>query len=330
MMAERRDGLQSLATGEGIVKLYAERAAKGTMSKEDAQKAAKDALRAMRFGQNGYLFIVDSKPQVILNPGLPQTEGNMVGEFKDPDGVYVYRAILEGARRTTGEDAGFSTYRGRLPGTENPQRKLTYGATWPTGTGSSATGVFLIDIEDAFRANLINAFLSTLLIGALIAAVMGMIMRTVKRSLGGEPAYAVEAVTRIAGGDLTVPLQVRADDHHSVLAAMQQMQQRLSATLGDIRGAASSIATATNQISAGNHDLSQRTEEQASALEQTASSMEELTGIVRQNADNARQASALAVNASEIANRGGEVVSEVVATMGEINRPRARSSTSSA
>jgi methyl-accepting chemotaxis protein len=98
--------------------------------------------------------------------------------------------------------------------------------------------VFLIDIEDAFRANLINAFLSTLLIGALIAAVMGMIMRTVKRSLGGEPAYAVEAVTRIAGGDLTVPLQVRADDHHSVLAAMQQMQQRLSATLGDIRGAA--------------------------------------------------------------------------------------------
>lgn len=90
MMAERRDGLQSLvATGEGIVKLYAERAAKGTMSKEDAQKAAKDALRAMRFGQNGYLFVVDSKPQVILNPGLPQTEGNVVGEFKDPDGVYV-------------------------------------------------------------------------------------------------------------------------------------------------------------------------------------------------------------------------------------------------
>lgn len=104
MMAERRDSLKSLvATGEGIVKLYVERAAKGTMSKEDAQKAAKDALRAMRFGQNGYLFVVDSKPQVILNPGLPQTEGNMVGEFKDPDGVYVYRAIIDGARRTTGD-----------------------------------------------------------------------------------------------------------------------------------------------------------------------------------------------------------------------------------
>ncbi|WP_186425835.1 methyl-accepting chemotaxis protein [Cupriavidus metallidurans] len=321
MMAERRDALQSLvATGEGIVKLYAERAAKGVMSKEDAQAAAKDALRAMRFGQNGYLFIVDSKPQVVLNPGLPQTEGNMVGDFKDPDGVYVYRAIIEGARRTIGEDAGFSTYRGRLPGTETPKRKLTYGRYVADWDWFVATGVFLVDIEDAFRANLINAIVSTLLIGALIAAVMGMIMRTVKRSLGGEPAYAVESVTRIAGGDLTVPLQVRGDDDRSVLAAMQQMQERLAVTLGDIRGAAGAIASATHQISAGNNDLSQRTEQQAAALEQTASSMEELTGIVRQNADNARQASALAVNASEIANRGGEVVSEVVSTMGEINQ----------
>ena len=320
MMAERREGLQSLvASGEGIVKLYAARAAKGQMSKEDAQTAAKDALRAMRFGQNGYLFIVDSKPQVILNPGLPQTEGNQVGEFKDPDGVYVYRAIIDGVRRTSGPEAGFSSYRGRLPGTENPQRKLTYGRYVADWDWFVATGVFLVDVEDAFRANLVNAFVSTLLIGALIAVVMGLIMRTVKRSLGGEPAYAVEAVTRIAGGDLTVPVRVRPGDNHSVLAAMQRMQARLAGTLGDIRGAAGAIATATHQISAGNTDLSQRTEEQASALEQTASSMEELTGIVRQNADNARQASALAVNASDIANRGGTVVSEVVATMGEIN-----------
>jgi len=320
MMDERRDALRSLVTtGEGIVKMYVDRAARGTMSKEDAQTAAKDALRAMRFGQNGYLFIFDSRPQVILNPGVPKTEGNMVGDLKDPDGVHIYPAIIEGARRTTGEDAGFSSYRGRLPGTETPQAKLTYARPVADWDWFVATGVFLVDIEDAFRVNLINAFVSTLLIGALIAAVMGMIMRTVKRSLGGEPAYAVDAVTRIAGGDLTESLQVRRHDDQSVLAAMQRMQQRLAGTLGDIRGAAGAIASATSQISAGNNDLSQRTEQQAAALEQTASSMEELTGIVRQNADNARQASALAVNASEIANRGGQVVGEVVTTMGEIN-----------
>ena len=48
-------------------------------------------------------------------------------------------------------------YRGRLPGTENPQRKLTYGRHVADWDWFVATGVFLIDIEDAFRANLINA-----------------------------------------------------------------------------------------------------------------------------------------------------------------------------
>jgi methyl-accepting chemotaxis protein len=183
MMAERRDALQSLvATGEGIVKLYAERAAKGVMSKEDAQAAAKDALRdALRPER----LPVHRRFQAAggAEPG-PAADRRQYGRrLQGPRRVYVYRAIIEGARRTTGEDAGFSTYRGRLPGTETPKRKLTYGRYVADWDWFVATGVFLVDIEDAFRANLINAIASTLLIGALIAAVMGMIMRTVKRSL---------------------------------------------------------------------------------------------------------------------------------------------------
>ena len=65
MMDERRQSLQSLvATAEGIVKLYVDRAAKGAMSTEDAQTAAKDALREMRFGDKGYLFLL--KPQPVF------------------------------------------------------------------------------------------------------------------------------------------------------------------------------------------------------------------------------------------------------------------------
>ncbi|NUA26389.1 hypothetical protein FCJ59_06175 [Cupriavidus basilensis] len=324
MMAERRESLQSLVTtAEGVIKLYVDRAAKGTMSLEAAQAAAKDTLRVMRFGDKGYLFLLNSKPQVVLNPGLPDTEGKIVGDFKDPDGKLVYQSIVDagkaGARAGASPDDSFVTYRGRIPGTETPARKLTYVRYVPAWDWHVATGVYLKDIENSFQDNLISVAVSTLLIGALVSAFMLAIMRTVRKSLGGDPAYATEVVTRIAEGDFTVPVRIHAGDQTSLLAAMQRMQQRLSGTLGEIRGAADSIASATQQISAGNTDLSQRTEEQASALEQTASSMEELTGIVRQNADNARQASSLAVNASDIAQRGGQVVNQVVSTMGEIN-----------
>src|SRR5205085_5829489 len=49
------------------------------------------------------------------------------------------------------------------------------------------------------------------------------------------------------------------------------------------------------------------------------SSMDQLTGTVKQSADSARQANQLAMSAAEVAAKGGEVVTQVVATMEDIN-----------
>ncbi|WP_059415748.1 methyl-accepting chemotaxis protein [Cupriavidus basilensis] len=154
---------------------------------------------------------------------------------------------------------------------------------------------------------------------ALSVALGAFLARTLSRQLGGEPGYAAAIAARIAGGDFSGEVKLRGGDKTSLLHAMKQMQQQLSATLRDFKDSAESIASASREIAAGNSDLSQRTEQQAASLEETASSMEELTSTVRQNADNARQASGLAANASETAVKGGEVVGRVVQTMDEIN-----------
>jgi methyl-accepting chemotaxis protein I, serine sensor receptor len=125
----------------------------------------------------------------------------------------------------------------------------------------------------------------------------------------------------IATGDLRREVNVTSrDEMGQLLQGLAKMRTSLLETVGTMRSGSESIASATQQIAAGNTDLSSRTEEQASALQETASSMEQLTGTVRQNADNARQASALAANASDVASKGSAVVSQVVNTMGEINR----------
>jgi methyl-accepting chemotaxis protein len=85
--------------------------------------------------------------------------------------------------------------------------------------------------------------------------------------------------------------------------------------VGQVRGNADSVATASAQIAQGNADLSQRTEEEASALQQTAATMEQLGTTVRQNAENAQQANQLAHGASAVALQGGKVVGQVVQTM---------------
>jgi methyl-accepting chemotaxis protein len=154
---------------------------------------------------------------------------------------------------------------------------------------------------------------------ALASALGFGIVRNVIRQLGGEPADASALAQRVAAGDLSVPIALRAGDQSSLLAALKRMQDSLTTLVAGVRSNAEQVAAAAAQISQGNSDLSGRTEEQASALEQTAASMEQLAATVKKNADNAVQGNHLALTASQVVTQGGEVVSQVVETMKDIN-----------
>ena len=179
-----------------------------------------------------------------------------------------------------------------------------------TGTAEAAAA-------EAGRAAGIYALL---FIAAIVTGIAGgvWIIRSLLRQLGGEPDYAAEVAARIAGGDLTVRVNTKENDNTSLLAAMRQMQQRLSATVQMIKGTSDSVNQSAREIAVGNAELSSRTEEQASALEETAASMQQMTATVSQNAENAKKANELAAQASGVAVRGGTAVRDVVDTMQDI------------
>jgi len=165
-----------------------------------------------------------------------------------------------------------------------------------------------------------NITLAATVAALLFATAYGLLMvRSIGRQLGAEPGEAAEVAQRVATGDLSASINLRADDSTSLMAHLKAMQDSLSKVVGNVRQNAEGVAAASAQIAQGNNDLSSRTEEQASALEETAASMEELSSTVRQNADNAQQCNQLARSASTIATEGGEVVGQVVETMKAIN-----------
>lgn len=148
--------------------------------------------------------------------------------------------------------------------------------------------------------------------------------RRVLRPLGGEPKDAAELAERVARGDLTHQIQVRAGDNSSLMYQLQRMQESLRHLVAEVREGAQNVASASAQISSGNQDLSSRTESQASALEETAASMEELGATVRQNADHAQDANHLAQEASAVARQGGDSVGRVIQTMQGIDESSRR------
>ncbi len=159
--------------------------------------------------------------------------------------------------------------------------------------------------------------LSLLAIAFAIALATAIwIIRSVTR-----PIHAAMTIARgVAAGNLAMEFEAHGTNETGLLlGALHEMKTRLAQIVGDVRGNAEGVASASAQIAQGNNDLSVRTEQQAAALQLTTASMEQLSAAVRQNADHASQANQLARGASTFAIQGGEDVGQVVDTMKGIN-----------
>jgi methyl-accepting chemotaxis protein len=139
------------------------------------------------------------------------------------------------------------------------------------------------------------------------------------RSIVAPLNTAMGVAGTVAAGDLSTRIEAGGQDETGrLLASLKDMNDRLQATVGQVRQSTRSIATASTEIAQGNQDLSSRTEHTAASLQQASSSLQQITEMVRQSADAARQAQDLAASAADVATRGGAVVSRVVGTMQDI------------
>lgn len=316
MREERETALKNVVeVAMGVVKRYSDAVADGRLSKESAQNEAMQQLRAMRYGESGYISITDTHENVIMNPAKPELEGKNLSSKRDVNGVYMFQETSKVARA----GGGYVIYQWPKPGSDRSVPKIgrvSYFAPWDWCINS---GVYADDIDDAFYGALKQWGVILLVLGGALSFFMNVLSRSIKGSLGGEPSYASELANRIASGDLTEQIVIRTGDRGSLLAAMRRMQAGLASTVGTIRDGAASITSASKQIVAGNVDLSSRTETQAASLQQTAASMAQLTQTVRQNADSARSASEIARSAEGLSNSASHAVVSMVEAMEKIN-----------
>jgi len=154
--------------------------------------------------------------------------------------------------------------------------------------------------------------------GAAIAfAIMIAILLT--RSITIPLNEAVTIANNLAGGDLTVVVNVKSRDETGLLMdAIRNMVEKLKHVVGDVIGAADNVAAGSQELSATAQQLSQGATEQAASAEEISSSMEEMTSSIKQNSDNSSQTEKIAVKSASDAREGGKAVTETVSAMKEI------------
>ncbi len=194
---------------------------------------------------------------------------------------------------------------------------------WVVARRSEATGLWVVaEVSDrqALRQHWAEQRKLWLTLGLVSLGLALGLWLLLRRWVEAPLALLNAAVTRVAGGDLSAPVQaLRQDDLGALACNVERMRQQLAQTIGSVRMATDGISTASSQVAAGSQDLSGPTESGASSLQQIASSIEQLTGAVSQTAEAARSATELAVTANQAAEQGGEVMQQMMMKMDDIN-----------
>ena len=299
-----------------VASAFHQRALKGEFSEAEAEKLALAQIHDMRWNDGtGYVFVFDTGMIMRMHPLRANWAGKDISAETDANGMPHYRMMSEADVK---DGHALIRYTQKMPD-GGSKDKITYAQLFKPWALNLAAGAYFEDIDAQFAHSLKVDLTKAGGVGLLVILMVWLSMRSIRRSIGGEPDFAVAMATRIANGDLTRDDGGKAFVEGSLLSELVRMRDKLTGIVGDVQYGSQAVSSAAQQIAKGNDDLSQRTQEQASSLEETAASMEEMTSTVKQNAENANHASQLANGAREQAERGGRVAVQAVAAMGEIN-----------
>ena len=303
-----------LEKAEHLVNAYRELQTQGTLTREQAQQQAKEALSRLNANKKSYYWVTTSDGVNLVHPN-PIFIGTKAKGNRTVDGRSDSEAYRGGMAQS--HFALVDVLVKRNPDAA-PEPKLQGVVAIPDWDWWIGTGFFYDDINAVFMRLAIVLASVALVITAILSVVAWAVLRSITRTLGGEPARATDVAVQIAGGNLDGALDVEKAGSGSLLSALGEMKSRLVGMISEIRTASDAIALGAGEIAQGNLDLSQRTEQQAASLQETAASMEQITATVKRNAESARKATGLVDSAKEATERGGAVVREVIDTMQQI------------
>ncbi|MGA1932565.1 methyl-accepting chemotaxis protein [Arcobacter sp. YIC-464] len=140
------------------------------------KKEALATINKMRYGKNGYFWINDTHPKMVMHPIKPSLDGKDLSNITDKDGKYLFKEFVEAS--TKNQNGGMVPYLWPKPGFDKPQRKFSYVQLFEPWGWVIGTGAYVDDIEaDIIKMkektkNEINEIIKNIVIFSLIAIVV--------------------------------------------------------------------------------------------------------------------------------------------------------------
>jgi methyl-accepting chemotaxis protein len=253
-------------TAYGVLESFQRQVQAGTMSENDARRAAMAAIKGLRYEEAEYFWINDLKPVMVMHPFKPELDGKDLSDYADPNGKRLFVAFVETVQRS---GAGFVDYEWPKPGAAKPVPKISYVKGFKPWGWIIGSGIYIDDLDAIFLKVSMTYLAVALLVTGSVFLLGGLIVKGILRAVDG----AVDASQRLASGDLQVALASTSQDETGrMIVAMGSMVGRLREIVTSVKGTADTLVSGSQQLSASAEGISQGASQQAAAAEEASAS----------------------------------------------------------
>jgi len=302
-------------TATGVLDYYQQLEANGSLSTAEAQKAAMDQIRLLRYGQNDYFWINDMSPTMLMHPMKPELEGQDLSGTKDPNGKALFNEMVKVART---QGAGLVDYQWAKPGEKEPVPKISYVELFKPWGWIIGSGIYVDDVEAEFQGYVARFSLIGLAIASLMALLVAILIRSIIRPL----RHSMQAMANIASGeaDLTRQLDVSGNDELTTLSRdFNTFIHKLRTVIAQLLETAGSLEKSSSALGGLASQTHRQSLQQSQQMELVATAVNEVTYAVQEVAKNAEHASSEVGQAEKQANLGQRNIEASLQQIGQLS-----------
>ncbi len=308
---QRAQARTAVETALGIVAAYGAREAAGELTREQAQTAAMDAVRELRYSGEEYFWINDTSPAMVMHPVKPELDGTDLTANVDPTGKALFVEMVEVVQR---DGSGFVDYLWPRPGEEEPQPKISYVAGYDEWDWVVGSGLYVEDLDGAVRDQLTTMALWSAPVLLAIVGLSLLVSRSITR-----PLREMTDLLGTTGLGHRLATRGTDDEFDRLGAAVNATLDRVADVVGEVGAASEAIERSARGLSSASETIAGTAErstgqarsataaatEVSTGIEAVAAGAEQMGTSIREIAANATEAARIAgtaVAAAESAN----------------------------
>ncbi len=294
-------------------------------------KQAAIAIKKLRYGKNGYFYLIDFNSFMISHPD-PKLEGKDQSDLKDPNGFLIVRNIVKSARENPDEGA-YTSYLWNTPDGKRKEPKLSYARVVKKWNLVVGTGIYIDDIEalvaserQKIQGEINSLIMKNVIIAIVIVVVLSAILTYFANRYINKPISEISSGLKNFNNDLTKKIPVTTKDEIGELTTW------FNSYVDNLHDIIKKVSDATNGINSGIGELLLSVErqatvstEQSAAVSEITSTMEEFSASSTQIADHADSVVDIASKTWENTKRGAVAVESVLMKMNDITNDSQKS-----